>query len=630
MKTKLTIIAFFVALASIAQNGINYKALIKDTNGNILNTQGIDMVFSIQYEGNTLYSELQQIVTDNNGIAIATIGEGSSITGVFDTITWDIGNLDLNVQIDFGDGLVDFGNSGFNLVPYAIEVLNKEGLISINEGAGTGWRLEGVVTDGDEGYGSIGNNATDLSVSNANGLNLIYPYGATGTGSFATGRNTVAFGDYSTALGHGTIASENYTTTMGFLTQASGLYATAMGRSTNANAIYSTAIGRYNLGGGNATVWNDNDPLFEIGNGSSASNRSNALTVFKSGAQALRSNNYGLNIRTGDDSNDYGIEIVGSGGDGLIITSAGNDGIVVNGAIDDGLVIFANDQGARISGDNAGIYASGGSVATQGDIPDIILGSIGPDILNDDGIISTNPIRTSSDMILQSYDDVVVQLDFDSSESGTFRIQNDAGTNVVSINEFGDLDIDGRLQIGNETIEDTGSNQLSVDASLIPNTNNAFRLGNSDNRWIGVWATDGTINTSDRREKKNIKVLNYGLNEILQMNPVSFKWKNRRDQDTKLGLIAQDLLELVPEVVKSYTWEKDELSGELTKKELKRLGVYYSDLVPILIKAIQEQQKIITTQRDENLKQTAELSGINDTLKTLLSRIEKLENNQSN
>ncbi|MDP5082456.1 MAG: hypothetical protein NWP87_07370, partial [Winogradskyella sp.] len=100
MKTKITIvIALFITIGSFAQNGINYKALIKDPNGNVLANQNLDIVFNIQHESVSIYSESQQILTDNNGIAIATIGDGSAITGTFDAIDWKLRQLELNVQI---------------------------------------------------------------------------------------------------------------------------------------------------------------------------------------------------------------------------------------------------------------------------------------------------------------------------------------------------------------------------------------------------------------------------------------------------------------------------------------------------------------------------------------------------
>jgi len=76
-------------------------------------------------------------------------------------------------------------------------------------------------------------------------------------------------------------------------------------------------------------------------------------------------------------------------------------------------------------------------------------------------------------------------------------------------------------------------------------------------------------------------------------------------------------------VIHSHIWEKDKASGVLTKKELDRLGVYYSDLVPVLIKAIQEQNKIIETQG-------AEIKASKTDYEALLSRIEIIESKSSN
>lgn len=181
------------------------------------------------------------------------------------------------------------------------------------------------------------------------------------------------------------------------------------------------------------------------------------------------------------------------------------------------------------------------------------------------------------------------------------------------------LHIDGRLRIGTEIIEDGGSDVLAFSSSLVPMVDEGDRLGGPNRKWLDVWASDGTINTSDRRSKENIKKLSYGLAEVLQMQPVSYTWKNRKKQDVKLGLIAQDLLKITPEVVKTHIWEKDEVSGEFIKKELDRLGVYYSDLVPVLINAIKEQNLEIEKLKTALKKQ-----------KSIVERIVSLENKISN
>lgn len=112
---------------------------------------------------------------------------------------------------------------------------------------------------------------------------LGYQTKATGQSSVATGMKSEATGYYTTAMGNYTIASGYGSTSMGDDTRAVGSWSTAMGLGTSAGSAGSTAIGKYNVGGGNATSWVANDPLFEIGNGVDDANRANALTVLKNG-----------------------------------------------------------------------------------------------------------------------------------------------------------------------------------------------------------------------------------------------------------------------------------------------------------------------------------------------------------
>ncbi|MBC7849653.1 MAG: tail fiber domain-containing protein [Chitinophagaceae bacterium] len=155
------------------------------------------------------------------------------------------------------------------------------------------------------------------------------------------------------------------------------------------------------------------------------------------------------------------------------------------------------------------------------------------------------------------------------------------------------------LRIGSlETFTDFGSSTLSLNATLLPEADNAFSLGSGSNRWGVVFAANGTINTSDARDKRNIKKLSYGLSDIMKLNPVSFEWNNSATGDgVKLGLIAQEVLKVIPEIVKTHeTVTTDENIPSKQTKELSRYGIFYSDLIPVLVKSIQEQQIIITSQ----------------------------------
>ncbi|HRI22919.1 MAG TPA: T9SS type A sorting domain-containing protein, partial [Panacibacter sp.] len=66
----------------------------------------------------------------------------------------------------------------------------------------------------------------------------------------------------------------------------------------------------------------------------------------------------------------------------------------------------------------------------------------------------------------------------------------------------------------------------------------------------------------------------------------------------KLGVIAQEIQKVLPEVVRDWEYAIDEKTGKATKVPSARLGVMYADIIPVLIKGMQEQQQQI-----EELKQ---------------------------
>jgi len=91
----------------------------------------------------------------------------------------------------------------------------------------------------------------------------------------AEGVSTTASGDASHAEGHYTTALGNYSHAEGYANIASGNYSHAGGYYTIAGSDYQTAIGKFNS--------NSSGNLFEIGNGSATTARSNALAVSSTG-----------------------------------------------------------------------------------------------------------------------------------------------------------------------------------------------------------------------------------------------------------------------------------------------------------------------------------------------------------
>jgi len=85
---------------------------------------------------------------------------------------------------------------------------------------------------------------------------------------------------------------------------------------------------------------------------------------------------------------------------------------------------------------------------------------------------------------------------------------------------------------------------------------------------------------SDLTVKENIAPLDYGLKEIMALNPVSFTFKEgwqNYGEGKQIGAIAQEVERIIPEAV-------------FTTPSTGKMGINYEKLIPVLIKAIQEQQ----------------------------------------
>jgi hypothetical protein len=130
------------------------------------------------------------------------------------------------------------------------------------------------------------------------------------------------------------------------------------------------------------------------------------------------------------------------------------------------------------------------------------------------------------------------------------------------------------------------------------NLDNTMDLGTSAARFKDIYATNGTIQTSDRNEKQDIEV----LSEAEQRVAVAckgllrkFRWKDaveEKGDDARIhfGIIAQDLQAAFEAegldagryaMFISSTWTEEE-----TGEERSRMGVRYSELLAFIIAAI--------------------------------------------
>ncbi len=121
--------------------------------------------------------------------------------------------------------------------------------------------------------------------------------------------------------------------------------------------------------------------------------------------------------------------------------------------------------------------------------------------------------------------------------------------------------------------------------------------------------TKGVVVTSDKRLKKNINNLNSGIKIINLLRPVSFQYKAQTDEDKKmhLGFISQEVAEIIPDLT-------------ITDPEQGYQYIDYDGIIPITVKAIQEQQEMI----DDLQSQNDQLREQNQDLEQRLQHMEAL------
>jgi hypothetical protein len=119
---------------------------------------------------------------------------------------------------------------------------------------------------------------------------------------------------------------------------------------------------------------------------------------------------------------------------------------------------------------------------------------------------------------------------------------------------------------GNNLFVDIDTNRVGV-GTTIPST--ALQVS-------GTITCVDVNSTSDINLKENIHQIKNPLDKVIQINGVGFRWKDSKEE--AIGVIAQDIEEVIPELVKISNGTKT---------------VNYNGLVGVLIEAIKEQQRQI-------------------------------------
>lgn len=316
----------------------------------------------------------------------------------------------------------------------------------------------------------------------------------------------------------------------------------------------------------------------------------------------------GIDILAGNGGNITGVPAIGRGGTGGGITVLGGDGGF--GTMFGGTGGFVEIQGGNggngASGGSAGYTAlkagnaastgngNGGNVYVVGGIKN----GTGEDGTIFLGMSPSNVIR--SNIVLGSNtDDYLNKLQV--TGNSVFAGSVGVGTNTpnYTLDVIASVPTLFAAAVSNLSATGAGLSVVTHGTSSEPlfqalsgggGATSRFLVANDGNVTVGSLAGTGTRTVladtngvlsapvSDRSVKENIQSLDYGLDTLMQLNPVSFEyitgWKNY-GQGKQIGFIAQEIQQVLP-------------NSAFTTPMTGKMGYNEIDIVPVLVKAVQE------------------------------------------
>ena len=395
-----------------------------------------------------------------------------------------------------------------------------------------------------------------------------------GKGSIASGKNSHAEGSFTQATNEGSHAEGGDTISSGVSAHAEGNNTTASGDNSHSEGNFTQAIGNESHAGGSTTI---------------ASGQTSFVHGFNSVAGGNTTIVLGSNITGTTDNTTYVSNLIVNSGGTLsklginiepqyVVDVLGNtsrlyyEPSVLGGY----LTLSGNTNIPRISI----LVPASGSKPSAG-------GSIG--------------FRCWDDVTYNGYGKVGDMFIYSSTESNGLSIISSDGTNTEDYIRFyvgGDASASSALAMH---IHGTGAtkgyvaiNNTAPTERLDVNGNGRFRsIGSSASAGALHYTADGTLttNTSDRRLKTNILSLTNALDKVKQLRGVVYNWSENPTGDTRIGFIAQEVNDVVPEL----TFVNPNSSENY-------MGVHYDNVTALLVEAVKELSSGVTISKNTYLE----------------------------
>lgn len=170
--------------------------------------------------------------------------------------------------------------------------------------------------------------------------------------------------------------------------------------------------------------------------------------------------------------------------------------------------------------------------------------------------------------------------------------------------------------IGTSALENltSGTNNIAIGSlANVPSGtgNNQIRMGNTAITYAGIQVA-WTV-TSDILWKESVRDLPYGIDFVSKLKPVDYIRKNNENKTREAGFIAQDIEALLKE-------NGIDNFGLLNETDDGMLELRYNDFIPILTRAIQEQQQTITRQQNEIEEMVSEIKRLKAIVEVLVQK----------
>jgi len=647
MKKSFNLLVFILIGMGIyaqAPQKLSYQCVVRNTTGTLVVNHAVGIratVLQGSSTGTVVYQETFNSLTNGNGLVTIEIGNGTPVTGNFSSINWASGTYWLRTETDpaGGTSYTISGTSQLISVPYALHAKNAASYSETDP-------VFGVSPAKSITAGNIDN--WTIAHGWGNHAGLYRPAGWVPAWSDVTGKPVFATvatsGSYNDLINKPTILNSQWTSQGSNIHYSSGNVGIGTNNPIGALEISCNSVDTYPhlllseadayarvsfrtmltpskhwvIAGLTSTSDGDSQLHINYNNGTSGKN---IFSVFGDSRISIDGN-----VGIGTTVPSAKLEVAGQ----LKITG-GNPG--------DGKVLTSNASGLaswqtpysgpwQLNGNN--IYYTNGRVA-----------------------IGTNFPRYE----LTIYQDNDPHIGFYNSTSGTsgtdgFTISTGSSGSPVWIWNWENSNMHFGTNNANRMIINADGH-ISMMRSLDLNTESTFGAlyvkGKQALWWDGTyfsWGYDGTYNyfadrvtigdpadhssymlyvkgnayatgtwgSSDASFKKNISIIDNSLNRIMKIRGTRFEFRTEEFKDYQFargpqyGFIAQELEKEFPEVVKT--------EGDGYK------SVNYNGMIPVLVEAIKEQQKIIDQLKVEN----NEMKLSQKTLQDRLSVMENLMN----